>query len=172
MDIKTRPEQQTTITAERLRAVLSYDESTGEFTWIDTRHSAVKVGQIAGRINSEGYRKIKIDGQMYSAHRLAWFYWFGEFPSKQIDHINRDKSDNRICNLRLATNSQNQMNRPFKVRALPRGVKIQKGRYQARAGANGSVYLGSYATVEEAQTAYKQYVLNTFGEFANECAKQ
>lgn len=167
MGIKTsRPNYRAAITQERLREVLSYDAATGDFAWLDTRHSAVKIGQVAGRINSEGYRKIKIDGQMYSAHRLAWFYQFGEFPSKQIDHINQNKSDNRICNLRLATNAQNQMNTPNRKRSLPRGVRISKGRYQARAC---SSYLGSFATVEEAYTAYKKYVRDTFGEFFNEC---
>lgn len=71
--------------------------------WKINRTNGVKSGDIAGRKNHDGYIHVSVFGKTYSGHRLAWFLHYGEFPELDIDHINRDRSDNRICNLRLAT---------------------------------------------------------------------
>jgi len=89
------------LTAEDLRRLLSYDEQTGLFT---------RDGKIAGVLNSWGYVQIRVKGRNYMAHRLAWLYVRGQWPANQIDHINRRKTDNRIINLREATNSENAQN--------------------------------------------------------------
>ena len=84
---------------DSVRDVLSYDPETGVFTWIDNYHKS-KIGTVAGSLQkSLGYIKIGINGTYFSAHRLAWFFVHGEQPYI-IDHINHDRADNRIANLR------------------------------------------------------------------------
>jgi len=89
--------------------LLTYDPYTGLFTWLVDAYSNKVKGKIAGSIK-EGYINISIDRKLYRAHRLAWLYVNGVFPS-EIDHINRVKSDNRICNLREVSRSENCQNR-------------------------------------------------------------
>ena len=90
--------------ALRLRELLSYDPDTGLFRWSKNKGSK-DAGELAGCVSPKGYILIGIDGCLYLAHRLAWLYVHGEFPEKDIDHRDQDKSNNRICNLRLATSS-------------------------------------------------------------------
>jgi hypothetical protein len=85
---------------------------TGIFTWVIPTGDRVKAGQKAGRVN-HGYISIKINKREYGAHRLAWLYVHGAWPDGDVDHINRDKSDNRIANLRQATRAQNLQNRQY-----------------------------------------------------------
>ena len=96
---------QSSITAERLRSILFYDPNTGFFIRRDT-------GASAGSKNDRGYIRITIDGRSYRAHRLAYLYMAGKLPDADVDHKNRDRSDNRWSNLRQADGSQNQANRP------------------------------------------------------------
>ena len=91
----------------RLKELFSYDEETGFF--VRYKRLGPKKN-IAGHVATKGHRQIMVDGKLYMAHRLAWLYVYGEYPQSLIDHINRNPDDNRICNLRLATNSQNQQN--------------------------------------------------------------
>jgi len=95
------------LTQARLKELFSYDKETGLFV----RYK--KLGpkrDIAGHIATKGHRQIMVDGKLYMAHRLAWLYVYGEHPKLLLDHINRNPDDNRICNLRLATSSENQQN--------------------------------------------------------------
>jgi len=96
-----------TLTFDRLREVLSYDVGTGVFTW-RVKHAHARA--IAGAKDYYGYCVIRIDGKLYKAHRLAWLYTHGEWPVKPLDHINQIKDDNRISNLREATQSENMHN--------------------------------------------------------------
>ncbi len=99
------------LTANRLREVLSFDSSTGAMCWSKPPSpSRVKPGQVAGSVAKSGYLTIRIDRTLYLAHRLAWLYVHGEWPTQKIDHINGDKHDNRIANLRLATDRVNAQN--------------------------------------------------------------
>lgn len=97
------------VTQERLKELLHCDPETGVFTWLKDRNQNVKAGDVAGG-NSNGYVRINISGKKYLAHRLFWFYLYGVWPS-EIDHINHNRSDNRLCNLRLVSRQENQRNR-------------------------------------------------------------
>ncbi len=97
------------ITQNRLKELFSYNELTGEFTRIK-KTGRRDVGCKVGSIHPRGYQTIGIDRKYYKAHHLAWLYVYGELPTLSIDHINRITGDNRIANLRLATQKQNNEN--------------------------------------------------------------
>lgn len=104
------------------------------------------------------------------AHRLAWFYAYGVWPQDQIDHRNGIRSDNRICNLREATNSLNKANERRRTDNTSgfKGVhRRENGRWRARIGVgNRRLALGDFDTPEAAHTAYCQAAAQHFGEFA------
>ena len=154
--VPQRPE----LTAEYLRSVLHYSPETGIFTRkISTAHR-VKVGDAAGCPGGGGYLRIQLQGRRYKAHRLAWLYVYGEWPKDQLDHTNRIRTDNRIANLREVTNKQNGQNRskPSNNTSGHPGVSWNKriSKWQAQIKHNyKDVYLGCFATIEEALSARK-----------------
>lgn len=98
------------LTQQRLKELLTYDYDSGLFYRKLIIGSKGKLGDLAGHISKRlGYRIISVDGKQYLAHRLAWLYLYGEWPPYQVDHINRDRTDNKANNLRLATNRSEQM---------------------------------------------------------------
>ena len=143
--------------ALELKKLFSYDPNTGIFTR-RVSAGATKAGDIAGSKDSRGYLKIKIDYRNYQAHRLAWLYTTGVWPEDQIDHINGAPDDNRIENLREATNSANQQNRrkargDNKLGVL--GVRRSGKRFQAEIRIDGKAsHLGTYPTAQAAHAAY------------------
>lgn len=157
------------LTQETLQQLFYYDSETGSFTRLRDA-SNVKAGRITG-CNSNGYKVISINKKLYYAHRLAWLYVYGTWPAKDIDHINCNKSDNRLCNLREATHSQNKCNigRKRNNKSGYKGVSWHKGakKWDAKIRANGSrIYIGLFDTAEEASEAYERYARNLHGEFA------
>ena len=102
---------QNLIDAPELRRLLSYDPKTGDFRWRVSRGGGVRAGDLAGTLHSGGYWQIYVNNRLYLAHRLAWLYVYGKWPDKGIDHKNGIRTDNRICNLREATASQNGANK-------------------------------------------------------------
>lgn len=158
------------LTHERLKNQLHYDPASGVFTWA-AKKQKVKVGSVAGKVRPNGYVEIRVDLISYQAHRLAWLYMTGDWPEADIDHINRNPSDNRFTNLRPATRSQNLCN----VVALSssttgvKGVDLHKasGKYRARIRAGGRrIELGLFATLDEARDAYATAAKQHHGEFA------
>lgn len=101
---ETMPTRGPTLSVERVRALLRYDPDTGHLYWSAT-------GERAGNIQDKGYRTIEIDGGRYYAHRVVWFHTHGVWPENDLDHINRERDDNRIANLRDVTRSENNRNR-------------------------------------------------------------
>lgn len=99
-----------TLTQDRLKALLHYDQDAGVFMWRSPPAGRVTQSRVAGTSKRKGYVSIQVDGKLYQAHRLAWLYVYGMLPSGVIDHINRDAADNRIVNLRDVTLSQNARN--------------------------------------------------------------
>lgn len=97
------------LTAERLRAVLHYDESTGVFTRRVRTSNRIKVGDVVGT-PTEGYLCGRVENRLYVMHRLAWLYVYGIWPEKNLDHANGDGCDNRISNLREADHGENAEN--------------------------------------------------------------
>lgn len=94
-----------------LQDYLEYDEVTGELTWIKRPAMCIRVGSKATSKTSDGYYGVCLKGKQYKAHRVCWFLYYGDWPEGQIDHINKDKLDNRITNLRAVTHAENQKNK-------------------------------------------------------------
>lgn len=103
------------IRLERLREVLALDESRWKFLWAKPTSNRVKAGQAAGRNNGKGYLRISIDGKNYYAHRLMWFWIYGQMPNLEIDHIDGNRSNNAPWNLRLAEHRQNSQNQGLRA---------------------------------------------------------
>jgi|694.fasta_scaffold07589_25 hypothetical protein len=145
------------LTQAQLKELLHYDTETGLFTWLTSKRNSVKAGSIAGCKKENGYILIKIHNKRYKAHRLAFLYVYGRFPEKQIDHINRIRSDNRICNLREATNQQNLWNQSIRKDNTSGyiGVSMFRKKYVAQITVDSKlIHIGTFATAEKAGQAY------------------
>ena len=143
-------------------ARLSYDRETGKFTALK-RSGRRSAGAELGYTRPDGYRMLSVAGRWYYAHRLAWFLCTGSWPAEEIDHINGDRADNRIANLRECTRSENMRNTPKK------GVCFHKTqrKWLASIRLNGKrEHLGSFNAEQEALAAYQEAADRLHGEFA------
>lgn len=147
------------LTPHQLRNILNYDPSTGRFSWRVKTSRKVVVGKEAGSTKPSGYVSIRINGQGHYAHRIAWCYVYGVWPTDEIDHINGVRDDNRIANLRQATRKQNMENRVRPLGASGyRGVVWLKANQKWRASIvhnKKNIYLGLFDTAEEASAMYR-----------------
>jgi len=168
---------------EVLRQLLEYNASTGLLFWKprplhlfssvrdadswNTRYA----GREAFTSVRGGYRLGSINDTMYSAHRIAWAIFYGVVPEKEIDHIDCDRSNNKICNLRIATRSQNQQNSKSQKTSTSKfkGVswegRAKKWRAQIKVQ-NGYKHLGYFDCEQKAWAAYKNHADIYYGEFA------
>lgn len=158
------------LTTDRVRELLIYEASTGTFRWrVDRANGRIPAGSRAGSVTAGGYIEIYIDGLRCLGHRIAVLYIAGRWPPYQVDHIDRDRSNNAWRNLREATNEQNQANKAARSdnRIGFKGVKRCRGMYQARIRIAGvDRHLGTFATPEEASATYRRAAELSFGEFA------
>ena len=156
------------IDAATVRSLLSYDPETGVFRWLSDRKSGAHgsithahAGDVAGSI-VHGYVIIGIGKTLYRAHRLAWLYMTGEWPSLDIDHIDTCRANNAFANLRLATRTMNAENNRRARKNSSSGLagvyhvpRSPAKPWKAQIRSDGKQhYLGCFATCEEAHAAF------------------
>lgn len=152
------------------RRLFKYNPETGDLTHI-VGNKKRRPGSMVGWPSTRGVLNCVLDGKTCKVHRLIWLIVYGEWPLLDIDHINRNPSDNRIANLRLATDSQNlgNMCKPCTNKSGKKGVSwhaIGK-KWQAHIRVDGTnFYLGLFDTVDEAHAAYMAKAIECRGEFA------
>ena len=144
-----------TLTQQRAMQVVAYDAETGELRWLvasspKARHHVYRPGDVVSGRQSQGYIALWVDGRKYLAHRVAFLIAHGRWPAGDVDHVNGNKTDNRIENLREATRVQNNGNTKLAQ------ISIE----------NQCRYLGIFETKEQAGEAYAKAAQEHFGEFA------
>lgn len=148
------------ITAHELRELLDYEPSTGIFRWKNSRRSPLFNGKQVGSDDLYGYKTVRLDGKSYKLHRLAWLYVHGVWPAGDVDHINGQRSDNRIDNLRDVSRKVNLENQREAKNNRSTGLlgayfDRRKNRFYSRISVdNKSVNLGYHPTAEAAHAAY------------------
>lgn len=142
----------------KIKESLSYCPDSGFLYWLRDPKNQQRKGDRAGNLRKDGYTAVELNGKGCVAHRIAWFLHYGEWPTKQIDHINGFRSDNRIVNLRLATPRANSSNRKEHRSGRLIGACFDKesGRYLSSIYSNRNIYLGRYNTEQEAHDMYNK----------------
>ena len=154
-----------------LVSLLQYNQETGQLVWV--KGWINKIGKVAGHVDCSGYRKIGFKKYQFRAHRLCWFIVHGTMPKHEIDHINGLKDDNRLCNLRQATISENRINVKLRssnksgFKGVRRVNRIARP-FRAAIQKDGlRISLGNFETAEQAHDAYVKASIKFHGEFAN-----
>lgn len=167
------------LTQDELKRVIEYNPDTGEFYWRVKASKNIAVGSLAGSVNAQNYWQIRLYGKVWLGHRLAWVYVFGRWPS-QIDHIDRDRRNNRISNLREVSGTDNQLNRGIQAnnKTGHRGIHYSDRRreYVLQLSLKGTrVHCSYHKDIEDAvlvrdRVATQIYGYNPFTEVAEEVA--
>lgn len=153
---------------------LTYDPATGELRRkkrdrLLPGHRASDAGKLATTSTERGYLRCQVANRNVMAHRVAWAMHYGEWPAAFVDHIDGNKTDNRITNLRLATHAQNTRNSVLRKDSTSghKGVAFRKLRWCARIRIDGKMrHVGSFLTRDEAIAAYRTAVMFVHGDFA------
>lgn len=154
----------------KMKEYVGYNEITGTLFWLKNRGTRGIKGAAIKRINPGGYAEIYFAGKSYLAHRVCWWLYYGMEPTGEIDHINGDRTDNRISNLRLATREQNARNCRVKNTSSTgvKGVSRDRNSFRASCYMDGvRNYLGSYKSIEEAADAVRRFREKYHEEFHN-----
>jgi HNH endonuclease/AP2 domain len=166
------------LTHARLLELVHYEPETGIFTWKARPGKGHRPGKRIGTLSSSGYLIGYLDYSRYPLHRVAWFYMTGRWPTDEIDHKNRQKTDNHFANLREATHGQNTINGKTRCDNTSgyRGVHVHNRRntikYSSAIGFNGKqLHLGTFDTPEAAYAAYCKAAETMHGEFATHARK-
>ncbi|MEJ7932564.1 HNH endonuclease signature motif containing protein [Ramlibacter sp. AN1015] len=138
---------------------MNYDPDTGLFTWRVKPNRNKRVGDCVGSRAGNGYLRTRLFGVDVSLHRLAWAFMHGDWPTQDIDHINGDRTDNRIANLRDVPRRINAQNlrraRSNNISGLLGVATLANGKFLARIHVNGkNVRLGLFTSPAEAHSAY------------------
>ena len=165
------PSKRIPLSVDLIKSLFEYNPETGIIKNQLTRGRGGRPGQIAGGMNQMGYWVVICKGRTIQAHRIAWVFAFNVWPDGEIDHINGVRSDNRICNLRVATRSQNMMNCGKKSNNASgfKGVSWHKlvGKWSAGITvAQKRTHLGVFKDKQEAAAAYAEAAKRLHGEFA------
>ena len=142
------------VDVNKLKQLLAYDPLTGVFTRLRT-------GALADRQHTDNYRAVKVGGGLYLSHRLAWLFVYGKWPAGEIDHVNGDRTDNRIQNLRVVTRAENNQN----IRTAKRNNKssgllgvthiLRNNKWRAQIMvARKKLHIGLYDSPQDAHNAY------------------
>lgn len=158
----------TKLTLERLKELVHYEPTTGWFTW-RINNSTAKPGMRVGSGHGLGYRQIGLDYKKYLEHSLAYFYMTGEWPTKQIDHINRDKSDNRWENIRHGSISDNGHNKGVSARSRTglTGVLPHGNGFRSMITVDSKSQTGWFNTIAEARVSRLLLEIKNFGKFTS-----
>lgn len=161
---------------EYLRQRFRYDPETGKLYWRECsarskRWNARYAGTEARAEHNEGYIRVSVDGTRYLAHRLVWCVHYGEWPEGQIDHINHDRVDNRLENLRVVNNTENSRNASLSRRNTSGTVGVcwdaRRERWVARIMVDRrEVFLGYFKDYQSAVAA-REKAVKSFGFHPN-----
>lgn len=158
---------------KELNSMFDYYPETGVLVWKrredrDSQWNGRMAGKEAGHRAKSGYVYTKIDGSKFSVHRIVWALAYGSIPQdKQVDHINGDNYDNRLCNLRLVTNQQNQLNRNADKGRAFKGVYKTGSGFKAEITHNGErIYIGVFKSEIKAAIEYDKKAKELHGKFA------
>lgn len=155
---------------ERVKEAFDYDPATGILRWRISPHPRIKVGQIAGSLEASGYWRVCLDGVIYKAQRLIFFWMTGRWPIPTADHRDLDKLNNRWVNIREASNQGQTANRGLTSSNTSgsRGVVWDKktSKWQAQIWHTGKLhYLGQFIVKSDAEQAYAREASRIFGGF-------
>ena len=124
-------------TQEEVRNIFDYNPDSGKLIWKNHRSSKCRKGQSPNYIAPSGYISVQVNKKLYKAHRLIWLWWYGYLPENDIDHIDGDRTNNTLSNLREVSRSCNLFNRRDTKRISNTGItgvyqEYKTGRYHAK----------------------------------------
>lgn len=159
------------LSVEEVRNLFDYDPARGVLIWKRSLSPRAAIGRVAGTRHRSGYWRVGIARQYYTLSHLIWLHVKGAWPPSELDHRDLDKDNNRIENLRTATRSQNEANKPTRSKFGCKGVSLdpRTGRWKAKiAFAGKEKHLGYFATMSEASAAHQRAAIASHGEFARD----
>lgn len=157
------------MTDDLIKEYINYNPETGDLVWVKRPANRVCIGDKVKSVDAYGYLSVAFRGKVWKAHRLAWFLYYGTLPNGDVDHINGDRLDNRISNLREASRVENLRNMAVSGKGLSKykGVSKSGNSWTAQITLNNKkIHIGCYKSEEEAALAYNIKAEKLYGKFA------